>query len=145
MVFAMEINREKVAKFQGIVIVGGGGVLWGMRGCTSWNFYYTYTVIWWLYNGHPVMFICLNEWELIMDLHCRSARFSRCFPHDESGQHFLARTRNNKKHSEKGTFYRDGCKNWKDYLPGNFHIPPPKAAFEEDVLHIPRWDMLVPI
>ena len=30
-----------------------------------------------------------------MDLHCRSARFSRCFPHDESGQHFLASTRNN--------------------------------------------------
>jgi len=29
MVFAMEINREKVAKFQGIMIVGGGGVLWG--------------------------------------------------------------------------------------------------------------------
>ena len=40
---------------------------------------------------------------MIMDLHCRSARSSRCFPHDESGQHFFkARTRNN--------IVRKGCK-----------------------------------
>ena len=61
-----------------------------------------------------------------MDLHCRSARFSRCFPHDESGQHFLARTRNNI--LRKGLFIGMVVKVEKitrDYPPGNFHISAP--------------------
>lgn len=72
-----------------------------------------------------------------MDLHCRSARFSRCFPHDESGQHFLARTRNNI--LRKGLFIGMVVKIEKitrDYPPGNFHISPPKALLRRGIIHI---------